>query len=436
MKKIYTLIAFAAAAFTANAQVGVEKPDSAITGAYYANDVYYSFKNGTVKTQPNNDWHLAFATSSFDVAIFINDLNSSNPADQQVVTLYPYPNADSSGWGTFDTAGCATWRKLENSDTNWAYGAFNRDGLGDFDYSWGVYNPGNHVISGDSLYLLVITTNNVKTYKKLHIQNKTLGTWNFRHANVDGTDEVYATINGTAYNTKNFVYYDVRNNTTVDREPAKGTWDILFSRFREFSTIYNSIQNVAGILQNVDVEVAVIKNTDAANADYTTLDESDYSYYRSFIGSEWKDVNLNLNPPALEPLDSVTFFVKTRDNEIYKFYVDSVTGSSSGKNFFNKTLVYEDVPNAVRPSENVSIFTVYPNPATDKVEVLLETVNPAGNVTITVTDLNGRTYSENTINSNATFNAYAVNVNQLAPGMYVLQVKAGLDIVSKKFIKQ
>ena len=89
--------------------------DTLSMGPSYINDIYYSLENGTVGTSPRNTWDLAFYTPRFSAGIIINEGYG--------VTLYSYPNGDTSAWATLDTVGMTSWKAINNSPTIWEDGA-------------------------------------------------------------------------------------------------------------------------------------------------------------------------------------------------------------------------------------------------------------------------------------------------------------------------
>src|SRR5215218_5184525 len=58
MRRILLFIGALGLTLQANAQAWVE--DSVTMGPGYANDVFYSMKNGSQKVESNMNWHLAF----------------------------------------------------------------------------------------------------------------------------------------------------------------------------------------------------------------------------------------------------------------------------------------------------------------------------------------------------------------------------------------
>ncbi|MEI6900313.1 MAG: hypothetical protein WCL00_10580 [Bacteroidota bacterium] len=114
--------------------------DSVSMGASYANEVYYSMKNGVVSTYPRNSWDIAFRTMVMSSSIITNDGKG--------VMLYTYPKADTSGWSSVDTAGWQTWAPMYNGIDDWENGAFMAHAKGGLDFGWGIYNTSNHFITG------------------------------------------------------------------------------------------------------------------------------------------------------------------------------------------------------------------------------------------------------------------------------------------------
>ncbi len=177
MKKIFTsfFILFISVFVVAQTDVDV------VTGASYKNDVYYSFEKGEVQSSNRYSWDIAFATDTFSVNILANNGVG--------VEVYTYPNGDISSWDNVDTTGMV-WTPMFNSNATWEGGAFlqNIKSGDQLDFGWGKYNPSNHHVTGDSLF--IIKTRNLQ-YKKLWIveKNAPLNEWSLKVANLDGSDE-------------------------------------------------------------------------------------------------------------------------------------------------------------------------------------------------------------------------------------------------------
>ena len=183
MKKIY-LILFGLNLFTStvfnpavNAQV-VLKNDSVTMGQLYANEIYYSLKNGEVYSYARNSWDIAFRAKIMSSSIITNDGTS--------VVLWSYPKSDTSGWATVDTSGLNNWTKMFNDPTDWENGAFSRNAQGHPDYGWGKYNDQTHDIVGDSIFIIKLRDG---SFRKLWItrKNSINNIYYFRFANLDGS---------------------------------------------------------------------------------------------------------------------------------------------------------------------------------------------------------------------------------------------------------
>ena len=155
----------------------------------YTNQVFYSMGNGELSNVSNTDWDVAFQIRGFPASILINSKNN--------VRLWK-ANKDVSQWSAMsyaDTTGIVSNPAYEllNSDTSWDYGAFNltNDTANDFDLGWGTYDPFSHIVTGDSIYFIKIGASD---YRKLMIISLSGGVYNFKWANLDGTNEITSSL--------------------------------------------------------------------------------------------------------------------------------------------------------------------------------------------------------------------------------------------------
>jgi hypothetical protein len=308
---------------------GLANGETITVGAGYANDVYYSMATGVVSTVPRTNWDIAFNTGSRTSTININA--GAN------IKLYTYKGGDTTAWNSVNIAGIANWTPMNNSDTTWTFGAFERNALGHPDYGWGIYNTVNHDVVGDSLFIIQLQDG---SYKKLWIKKKasTLNKYIFQFANADNTGTTTIdTVDCSKYTTKNFIYYSFATKNEIDREPAKDAWDFVYTKYYEMipdgkggKTPYP----VTGVLTNTGVKTAQMDNFDATSNDYST---GNFVTAISEIGSDWKSFDMNTNKWALT--DKRVYFVLTPDKAIYKIAFTAFEGSSTGVIKFNKTRV-------------------------------------------------------------------------------------------------
>ena len=392
----------------------VNSLDSIVMGQYYANDIYYSFENGIVASVPRTNWDIGFHTSVWTATIITNGAAG--------VELYTYPKADTTGWNTIDTTGHLTWNILYDSEDTWEDGAFNRAATGHPDYGWGKYNPINHDVVGDSIYILKTIDG---TFKKIWIirKNSSNNTYYIRNANIDGSDDHVAELNINPYRNVNFVYYAFSSAALLEREPDTASWDILFTKYMAIQPD-GTPYPVVGVLDNFNVYANKFYPVGSDFNDWTStsLDST-----KSPIGWNWKAYSGGSYTVA----DSTAFFVHSRNKDIYKLVFTKYEGSSTGKIVFDKT--------AVSPS-GVPVFksglaeiSVYPNPVRDQLHIDLgEEVR--GTVMVSVFDMTGR----QVISSKQEVAGNTISLNlpgfSIGNGLHLLKIETTNGIFTSKFL--
>jgi hypothetical protein len=311
---------------------GPDTTSTTITlGASYANDVYYSFDNGVVGTPPRTNWDIGFNTYIRSSTIITNGAAG--------VKLYTYSKGDTSAWynsNPLDTTNMK-WNVLYNSDTTWTFGAFERNmgAAGSFDYGWARYNTVSHDLLSDSIYIIQLQDG---SYKKLWMKRKysTLNIYSFQFANLDGSNLVSTTVDCSQYTAKNFIYYSLSNKTIVDREPAKGTWDVMIGKYMEMVALspggVKIPYPVTGVLTNSGVLSATLDNVDVTTIDYST---AKFVTNISEIGSDWKAFDQTTNKYTL--VGNRVYFVQNANSNVYKMLFTSFAGSSTGVLTFDQT---------------------------------------------------------------------------------------------------
>lgn len=384
--------------------------DSVSTQASYGQDVYYSFINGTVKTEARTNWDIAFTTNKMSSSILINDGSGSE--------LYSYPNGDTAAWATVDTTGIKTWTKMYNSEASWEEGAFGNNSLGHPDYGWGIYNMITHNLTGDSLFI-VKTVNGI--FKKLWIKGKQSlsATYTFRLANLDGSNDTTIVLNALPYSSKFFIYFDANTNQIIDREPDSDAWDILFTKYMAAQP-QGGYYSVTGILSNPLTEIAKVDQVDTSIVNW-----SDYAFSqdRAVIGWDWKAFSMTTFSYTIT--DSLVNFVKTQNGEIYKMILTGFAGSTTGNYYFTKELLSNTGLEGLDENTRISI---YPNPVKDVL-----TINSQYQInSIELFDLSGRNIY-NTIGQGQTAN---ISVSELPTGIYLLKIRQNNKTSVHKFVVQ
>ncbi len=418
MKKIYTLITISLLSTKIFAQCGPS--DSTIMGAGYANDVFYSFKNKVVKTEPNTNWHLAFSVQrgqfqSNPVAAVTIRVNSVGGAN--LVKLNPSQMA--ANWRKIDTAGLYALPLQYDKFTNWDSSAFTKGynfAGNTFDFKWGTYNTQTNNLTGNRVFVLYNKTAN--WYKKVFINGLVYDTlWTVTMSNIDNSDSVTFTINKKQFPNKLFAYRNVLSNTTIDREPTNTAWDVVFTRYRDLITQNNitQYQNLTGILANKSVTIA--RNTGKkCNEVWLSTKSAPFETNIGLIGWDWKF----FDGMKFTIVDTLVYFVVGKDGAKYKLSFKSFGGSTTGKSVFNQ---YEATLGLNSITKNA--IQLYPNPTTGTLQF-----DPTKIVTnVLVTDIKGSLVSVNVVNN-------MLDLSSFANGIYHLQINTNNGIYMQKVVKQ
>jgi hypothetical protein len=375
----------------------------------YTNQTFYSLNSGTVSSVSNLDWDLAFQLKGFGGSIIVNSKNN--------VQVW-LAQKSAAQWATItssDTTGIVNnpLFELHNSDSTWNVGALNqtKNLSNAFDLGWGLYDFMSHNVTGDSIYFIKLSNG---IYKKLYIEILigTTYTYNFKFADLDGTNEISTSIARSNFLNKNFGYFSIENNTAINREPAFNTWDLSFAQYLVTAPL---TYKVAGVLQNDSVYAAK-----AYPVDVYTVSAAAYPTQANInvIGFDWKSYNFGTNVWTIE--DSLVYFVQNRQGQIWKMNFTGFGGSANGNYYFTK----EQQVVGINEVSTIQTFAVYPNPAHDLVRVVL-TSKQNENANATIYDMNGRTVRNAEIELFGSLQTIDVNVNGITPGVYSLVIRTG-----------
>jgi len=393
-------------------------------GASYANSQYYNLATDVTTDVPHSTWDIAFSViGGTDAAILINEAASFSGTAPKV---YHIPSKAFGDHIVTSDLG----DELKNAEASWTEGAFNSIKVVSnwADYGWGAYNLTNHQVEGTSLYAIELGNG---TYKKLFIDELAGGIYTFRYADFDGTNLQQKTIDKSAYPNQTLAYFSFATNNTVSVEPSTG-WDWVFTRYE--TTLYSSgapmPYTVTGILTNENVEAVLadgINPTTVDHANYTTTTDS-----LTIIGHDWKTYDFT-NGWGVDA-DRV-YFVKRADNSLYKIQFIDFQGSSTGQGTFVKTYIgqWTSIDNIQKESP-LEQFQVFPNPASDFVNVTFSLEATQEEMQVQLRDVLGRLLFETTVNGVLGLNALEVNVSKFERGNYILTLQSNRILKSESII--
>ncbi len=391
--------------------------DAVSIGPGYTNQSFYSLANNEISNISNTDWDLAFQVTGFQATVLVNGKNN--------VRLFK-AGLDINAWSSItvnDTIGMMNpGNELLNQDTSWWAGAFNitNDIANQFDLGWGVYDFATHVVTGDSLYFIKLSSGDVK---KLWLQSLQNNTYYFTYADLDGTNEVNASLSKQNFTGKNFGYYSIVNGVEIDREPNKYLWDITFEQYMATTPF---VYKVTGVLSNDSVQAVKAFPVDVATVSpwgYT------FSYYTSTIGYDWKTYDFGTNGWVIE--DSTVYFVYDRPGNLWKLWFTGFGGSATGDYEFYKQQI--SATGLEENSGKPSLLNVYPNPAAASLNILcfINEENDANHATIF--DINGKRLLETSLQGYSGLKEVNLNTSSLDNGIYVLRLTVDGLTTSTKF---
>jgi hypothetical protein len=421
--------------------------DSVAMGAGYSKAVYYNIRTGAEASSPIDQWHFSHTTVSRDNCIRVNHMGG--------VEVYAYPKGDNSQFSQFDTSGWAAWKKFYNDIKVHEKGALNQTpNPGNmWDFSWGVYDPTTKEVTGDSLYLFVITHPGIGTGKSfvkfMPIKQNPNGDFIFRTAMMDGTYDKTDTLLQSSATGKSYKYYTLGVGD-VYPEPSRDDWDILFTRYYALTTPPGGGTPVMYPTMGVESKrgTRVSKVTDynwdmiVSNPAQTIAGvkipgtPSELSKDLTKIGSDWKSFDNTTGKWTIQKewnyiVESTRTLGATKDTSYWMLAFTAFSGSSKGETQL-KRVELKAAAAGVSVANRFSA-KLYPNPSSDMMMIWANGITDQANVQIIGTD--GRII-KNANGVNMSNGSIQLSVQDLSAGSYIVRIKTNEDILSLPFIKQ
>ena len=415
LKRLFFISAFAAISTTNFSQV---LSDSVTMGPGYTNQVYYELSSGTKTISNSTNWDLQFSSNLMSGSIRING--------GQGVELFEANTSDTSNFAT-STIDTSSLTNLYDGYLSWEQDAFTAQATGHPNYGWGIYTGAGN-LTGIKVYVIKLTSG---VLKKIWIRNFIAsGNIIFSIADLNGSNMTTKTLNRSTYSTKRFFYYDVENDSILDSEPAKASWDFVFRKYSKM-VAPGTYYNVTGALTNANIGVAQVDNTPTADA------KTNYSNYSldssiNILGYDWK--SFNMSTFSWDITDSLSYIIKNYNEDVWQVIFTGTTGSSQGKMYFTKEKIA-----TVSLEENTPVLNVgvYPNPTSSVLNINFELVNSSFPAMINLFDMNGRVVKMISNDfQNSGFNQLKTDISELQSGVYFLQIKSGSNSITKRVVKQ
>jgi len=424
MRKLSTLLILALSG-AASAQSFVELA----CGANYAQQAYYRFDDDQTVKLGNGSWDILLTAVGFqDAGIFLNESSSSSFTDPQPeLELWLAPTNDFND--PIDPS--ALTQRRYNDEKGWLYGALNadRNPSNPFDYGWGAYNPATNRVTGNRLFVLKLRDG---SYRKLSIDSLVVSTYHLRWAKLDGSDVQTLAIDKKQHSAAGFAFVSLAEGKVLSTAPQG--WDLFWGRY---TTPLDDGQggileyNVTGVLSGPGIAVAEADSVDPLEVDfYAGGYDKLLSNDPTVIGSDWKTYDFAQG--WMVDTDRV-FFVRTRDQHVWRMVIVDFEGISTGNMVFEKydlgmlASLDPGTPTAGPASAG-------PNPALPGQELFLEWPGEAAAATVRLFDLNGSPLWQRDITLNPGFQVLGTLPADLPAGTYLLQVQRGADRWSRPWV--
>jgi hypothetical protein len=191
---------------------------------------------------------------------------------------------------------------------------------------------------------------------------------------------------------------------------------------------------VTGVLSNDDHILAQeVRESGMDQSTHNSYVDTAFTDTISIIGSDWKTFDMGSFTYILN--DTVVYYLKTDDGDsttnsaYYKIYFTGFTGSSEGKyTFMQERLTFV----SAEEHEIQNLLQVYPNPATDRINVVFDFV---GRSDIDIIDMTGRLVHTTQYDASG-FTNLSLDVSSLNTGVFFIRVSAEGESNVLRFIKE
>ncbi|MCC7505932.1 MAG: T9SS type A sorting domain-containing protein [Saprospiraceae bacterium] len=399
--------------------------DQISAGQGYGQSGYFYLNNGSSQQVAYNAWDIAFSNLNVQSAgIFINE--STNSSGGQTGPALEVYDALTDNFNDIIDPALFTER-LYNPETNWGEGAFNmpRDLGNPFDFGWGLYNPGQFKVVGNRVFVIKLRNGD---HKKIIFDEYTGTSYKFRVANPDNSDLAEHTINTNFGNGSPLIYFSLGANGANVTTPLN--WDLVFCRYVDplDDGQGNTLQyNVTGILSGDGVQVARAAGVDPNTVDYLDYVDS-FSTELDRVGHDWKSFNLQQGGWITTP--NLAYFVKTKQNKLYKIVFIDFEGSSTGagtmeRTFLGQLSAAQDLP------AGIDEVLVYPNPVAERM-TLSFTSQAAGAANLRLLSPDGKMVWSGSIRLQNGLNVAEIELPGLHGGSYLLNVQTAAGQFSRQ----
>jgi hypothetical protein len=289
-----------------------------IQNSIYDYQVYFDFSSGSIVSEnENSEWVLSFecTDSAYHIRINSSDFwgitHTGSTDMESVFTMSPdYIWQQDKSDGNPDSTAIGSWVSFENEIPGYTNEV----------YLLGTYDG--------------IAYNLVKKVQFISVDEEA-------YTFLIGDPEVSVpdTIEVLKDNSFSYTQFSMETNSTIQLEPEKESWDILFEQYFTILFTDDSIPApyyVRGVLLNPNqVEAALDTTIHFLDVNYANAIQNTFSSTQDFIGHDWKSVSVDeaSNSAEYKVRPGYTYIVRDASNELYKFRFKSYFNKSGIKGY-------------------------------------------------------------------------------------------------------
>lgn len=327
--------------------------------------------------------------------------------------------------------------RLWNDEKSWAWGALNNDRqLNDpNDVGWGVFTSPDEV-TGHRIFVLQQREGDfIKFTVENFLRIGDFARYVLRYAKLDGSNEKRVTIAWPGGSDHPFLkYFSFKTGGEVIGIPPK--WDLVFQRHvTPLDDGQGGILDytVTGVLVHEGMEVAKASNVNPQLVDLHDYRDS-FSSRTDRIGYDWKSFDFS-NSNEWKVYTDRAYFIKDQDGVIWKIVFVDFEGSATGNIVFQKWKI-GTLSATGNPTASQSDFIIFPNPATDEFQILIDHRGLRETLVCSIRDLSGREVWRGSSRLEQGWQAIRWQGLHLPEGIYLLTIVRGHQAITQKLIIQ
>lgn len=176
----------------------------------------------------------------------------------------------------------------------------------------------------------------------------------------------------------------------------------------------------------------LVQNLTPANTPLYEKNEIGISLSNQFSNPYNPDV-ISVESTLVSPNGNTISYKGADDRMQHYFWDNQCNVTNSGGRYSNFS---EDDPIEYKNEDVSEQFELFPNPSTDKIQILFSSSNKYTQMSFIISNINGQVVQENILqNVNEGVNSFSIDLTKLSNGFYILSQIGNMQLIrSSKFI--